>query len=103
MNKLFIICVFLITQFGFAAEPSKIESVNFLQEGEVSKFIIDVSGDVVVERNHIKSDKQILLDLKNVYIDKRNMRGIDTSEFSGSAVYVSPYKKPGTKNDVSPF
>jgi len=100
MNKLFILCMLIILNNAFAASPAKIESINFLQEGEVSKLIIDVAGDIIAERNHIKSDKQIILDLKNVYTDQKNMRGIDTSEFSGSAVFVSPYKKPGTKNDI---
>lgn len=84
----------------FAADSAKITDVNFIQEGEVSKLIIDLSGDVVAERTHLKDDKQILLDIKNVVADKRQLRGIDTSEFSGSAVYISPYKKPGTANDI---
>ena len=28
------------------------------------------------------------------------MRGIDTSEFTGSSVFISPYKKPGSSNDI---
>lgn len=100
MNNLFIILFIFMSLSAFAQSQSKIESINFIQEGEVSKFIVDFSGDVIAERNHIKADKQILLDIKNVQIDEKNMRGIDTSEFSGSAVYISPYKKPGTKNDI---
>tara|TARA_Y100000768_G_C23991165_1_gene693304 strand:- start:996 stop:2789 length:1794 start_codon:yes stop_codon:yes gene_type:complete len=91
---------FLLTNICLAQSPAKIEAVNFLQEGEVSKLIIDVSKDVVSERSHIKADKQILLDIKNVTGDKRVLRGIDTSEFSGATVFVSPYKKPGSANDI---
>lgn len=83
-----------------AQEISKVQSVNFIQEGEVSKLIIDFTSAVIPERNHIKSDKQIILDLKNVTAEKKFMRGIDTSEFSGSTVFISPYKKPGSKNDL---
>lgn len=101
MKKRYLILLALfLTWSVFAADPVKIQSINFLQEGEVSKLIIDVEGDVVAERTHIKADKQILLDIKNAFADNKVLRGIDTSEFSGSAVYVSPYRKPGTKNDI---
>ena len=81
-------------------DPSKLQGINFIQEGEVSKLIIDLDKRTFAERTHIKEDKQIILDLKNVQAAEKLLRGIDTSEFSGSAVYVSPYKKPGSKNDL---
>ncbi len=83
-----------------AQEASKIKSVNFIQDGEVSKLIIDFDGEFIADRKHLKKEKQILLDIKNVVADKKFLRGIDTSEFSGSAVYISPYRKPGAKNEV---
>ena len=98
-KRILLLSLFLSLNL-WAQETSRVESVNFIQEGEVSKLIIDFSSRVISERNHIKSDKQIILDLKNVTADKKFMRGIDTSEFSGSAVFVSPYKKPGSKNDL---
>jgi type IV pilus assembly protein PilQ len=81
-------------------DPAKVKSINFIQDGEVSKLIVDFDKDVFAERTHLKDDKQIILDLKNVTADSKFLRGIDTSEFSGSAVFVSPYKKPGSKNDL---
>lgn len=84
----------------FASDPASITSVNFIQDGEISKLIIDIDKEVSVEKAHIKADKQILLDLKNVKSTKRILRGIDTSEFSGATVYVSPYLKPGTKDEI---
>ncbi len=99
MNKR--ILIFIILSFAVHAnDTSKVKSVNFIQEGEVSKLIIDFDNKVVAEKNHIKDDKQIILDLQNVNAEKKFMRGIDTSEFSGSTVYISPYKKPGSKNDL---
>ncbi len=92
-----------MTTLAWAEEkntPATISSVNFLQEGEVSKLIIDTDKYTVAERLHVKTDKQIILDLKNATADKKFMRGIDTSEFSGSTVYISPYKKPGSENDL---
>jgi type IV pilus assembly protein PilQ len=90
-----------MVSFNLCAEDAaNIRSVNFLQDGEVSKLIIDLDRDILVEKNQIKEDKQIILDLKNVTASKKMLRGIDTSEFSGSAVFVSPYKKPGSKNDI---
>ena len=49
-----------------AQEASKIKSVNFIQDGEVSKLIIDFDGEFIADRKHLKKEKQILLDIKNV-------------------------------------
>ncbi|MAX67726.1 MAG: hypothetical protein CME66_12385, partial [Halobacteriovoraceae bacterium] len=95
---LFLISIFVSSLHAYSS--AEVKSVNFLQEGEVSKLIIDFTDQVVAEKKHIKSDKQIILDIKNVSAQKRFLRGIDTSEFSGSTVYISPYFKPGSKNDL---
>jgi len=100
IKRILFTCVIALNASLFAAELGNITSVNFLQEGDVSKLIIDFDGDISAERIHIKDDKQIILDLKNLKADKKFMRGIDTSEFSGSSVYISPYKKPGSQNDI---
>ncbi len=77
-----------------------IKTVNFFQEGEVSKLVIEVDKPVLADSFHVKDDKQIILDLKNVKADKKLLRGIDTSEFDGAAVYISGYTKPGASQDV---
>jgi type IV pilus assembly protein PilQ len=99
-NGFFLILLFssLLSQ-NLAAQ--EIKSVNFVQEGEVSKLIIETDQDnTLAERFHVSEDKQIILDLKNIKVSPKYLRGIDTSEFPGSAVFVSGYKKPGTTNDV---
>jgi type IV pilus assembly protein PilQ len=88
----------LMMSFGLFAQ--EIKNVNFVQEGEVSKLIIEVDKDVFAERFHVSEDKQIILDLKNVKVSPKLLRGIDTSEFPGSTVYISGYKKPGATNDI---
>ncbi len=100
MNK--ILFIFLYSIFAIAADGDVaiVKSANFIQDGDVSKLILDFDKAVFAERTHIKDDKQIILDLKNAKASKKIMRGMDTSEFSGSAVFISPYKKPGTKNDL---
>lgn len=97
---LIISLLFSLTSFSQEVKPSVLQGINFLQEGEVTKLIIDLNKRTFAERTHIKEDKQIILDLKNVKTTDKQLRGIDTSEFSGSTVYVSPYKKPGTENDL---
>lgn len=81
-------------------KTAKIKAINFAQEGEISKLVIDLDQPAFAERTHLKEDKQIILDLKGVEAPEKILRGIDTSEFSGSSVYVSPYKKPGEKDSV---
>lgn len=88
----------LLMSFGLFAQ--EIKNVNFVQEGEVSKLVIELDKDVYAERFHVTEDKQIILDLKNVKVSPKLLRGIDTSEFPGSTVYISGYKKPGSTNDI---
>lgn len=95
-----ILFCFTCISYGQEQKRTELKSVNFIQEGEVSKLILDFSNRVLAQKTHIKADKQIILDIKNVMAAKRLLRGIDTSEFSGSAVYVSPYMKPGKSSDL---
>jgi type IV pilus assembly protein PilQ len=79
----------------------QIKSVNFIQEGEVSKIIIDIDQDnFKAERFHITEDKQIILDIKNATALKKALRPIDTSEFSGSIVFIKPYLKSKKDKEV---
>lgn len=78
----------------------EIKTVNFIQEGEVSKLIIETDKPVTADKFHVNEDKQIILDIKNVSVLPKLLRGIDTSEFPGSSVYISGYKKPGTSKDI---
>lgn len=96
-NGFFISLFFLLSTSLWGQE---IKNVNFFQEGDVSKFVIEVDKEVIADRFHVKDDKQIILDLKNVKIEKKLLRGIDTSEFDGATVYISGYPKPGATNDV---
>ncbi|MCT4642571.1 MAG: type IV pilus secretin PilQ [Bacteriovoracaceae bacterium] len=97
--KKWIFLIFIMPIILYA-NIAQVKSVNFIQEGEVSKLIIDLDKEAFAQKVHIKEDKQIILDLKDVNADKRYLRGIDTSEFVGSSVYISPYRKPGTKSDL---
>lgn len=97
-NGFFIILLSIVS--AASAWGQSITSVNFIQEGDVSKLIIEVDGEVLADRFHVKDDKQIILDLKNVKADKKELRGINTSEFDGATVYVSGYPKPGAPSDI---
>ncbi len=95
--SIYLLLMVFLTK-GYAQE---IKSVNFVQEGEVSKLIIETDQEnTLAERFHVSEDKQIILDLKNIKVSPRHLRGIDTSEFPGSTVFVSGYKKPGTTSDI---
>jgi type IV pilus assembly protein PilQ len=95
MQKMFFLLLLSVQVFA-----QEIKSVNFIQEGDLSKLIIEVDKEVYAERFPVTEDKQIILDLKNVKADKKTLRGIDTSEFDGAAVFISGYQKPGSSNDV---
>jgi type IV pilus assembly protein PilQ len=76
-------------------------SVNFKQEKETSELeLFFDSNDIQANKFQVTEDKQIIIDLKNVIAKDKVIRGFDTSEFSGSIVYVSAYTKPGSTNDL---
>jgi type IV pilus assembly protein PilQ len=91
----------MLSIFSLPVAAQEIKSVNFLQDGEVSKVIVEFDKESFkAERFHITEDKQIILDVKNVKAPAKVLRDIDTSEFSGSVVFIKPYKKPGKDNDI---
>ncbi len=91
----------LLLVYSYSVFSQEIKNVNFVQEGEVSKLIIETDrDDIFAERFHVSEDKQIILDLKNIKVSPKLLRGIDTSEFPGSTVFISGYKKPGSTSDV---
>jgi type IV pilus assembly protein PilQ len=91
----------LLCILSLSVSAQEIKNVNFVQEGEVSKLIIETDKEnVSAERFHVSEDKQIILDLKSVKVSPKLLRGIDTSEFPGSTVFISGYKKPGSKSDI---
>ncbi len=100
MKKGFFLFSLLLFQ-SYSVLAQEIKNVNFLQDGEISKLVIETDKeDIFAERFHVSEDKQIILDLKNVKVSSKLLRGIDTSEFPGSTVFISGYKKPGSTNDV---
>jgi type IV pilus assembly protein PilQ len=86
--------------YALSVGAQEITNVSFTQEGEVSKLVIEADKALLAERFHVTEDKQIILDIKNAKVSPKLLRGIDTSEFPGSTVYISGYRKPGTTNDV---
>jgi type IV pilus assembly protein PilQ len=96
----FLIYIVLLTYTSFSFSQ-EIQNVSFVQEGEISKLVIEMDQEnIFSERFHVSEDKQIILDLKNVKSSSKHLRGIDTSEFPGSTVFISGYRKPGTTNDI---
>ncbi len=95
---------FFILFFNISVDAlcaSELLSVNFKQIKEVSELeLVFDENEIQANKFKITEDKQIIIDLKNVVAKEKIMRGFDTSEFSGSIVYVSAYQKPGHKKDL---
>jgi type IV pilus assembly protein PilQ len=101
MKKGFFLVNILVMISSLVSHAQEIQNVNFVQEGEISKLVIEVDQEnILSDRFHVREDKQIILDVKNVKVSPKHLRGIDTSEFPGSIVFISGYRKPGTSNDV---
>lgn len=105
--------IFLTLVFGlfvihihrpYAAETEKsaeLKGIKFHQKGDVSQLelILD-KKDINFKKFNVIEDKQIILDLKNVTATPKVIRAFDTSEFSGSIVFISAYKRPSSPNDL---
>jgi len=83
------------------SQIKKLNGIRFFQDGELSKLEFEFDRTVEdVKKFHAIEDKQIILELKNTEATERVMRAFDTSEFSGSIVFVSAYKKANAYNDL---
>lgn len=93
--------LFSLTFNAIHISASELLTIDFHQEGEVSflELMLD-NEEVKVKKFHVTEDKQIIIDLEGVEAKERVKRAFDTSEFSGSIVFVSTYKKPGNEKDT---
>lgn len=95
----FTLLIFIIHSVSSLA-VGNIESINFRRKGAFSQLeVVLDKDDVKVEKFSVNTDKQIILDFKDVNAKSRVLRSFDTSEFLSSVVYVSPYKKKDS-NDI---
>ena len=85
----------------FAQQSIELKSLNFRQQGDISQLemVFDRDG-AIAEKLHLSDAKQVVVDLKDVVASQRVMRAFDTSEFSGSVVFVSAYTKPEKSSDI---
>lgn len=99
-QKLMLLLV-LISSNQIYSKTSELLEINFRQRGEVSEVeLVFNDNDAVANKFHVNEDKQVIIDLKNVIAGPKVLRGFDTSEFSGSVVFINPYIKPGEGNDI---
>ncbi|MBF0300732.1 MAG: hypothetical protein HQK51_18605, partial [Oligoflexia bacterium] len=98
--RLFFLLFFILAYNGKII-ASELLAIDFFQEGEIAKleFSFD-QANVKCNKFHLAEDKQIILDFQNVQAKKRILRAFDTSEFSGSVVMVSPYKRSESNEDL---
>lgn len=100
MKKGFFVALIAII-FTNLAYSVELQKIDFTQKGEMSELELVFDGnDVEATKFQDKEFKQIIIDVKNTKAVEKVLRGFDTSEFSGSIVYVSAYKKPENPNDV---
>ncbi len=82
-------------------EFAEVQGINFKQVGEISELEVVLNDNKVPAKKFaVVEDKQIIIDIKNAVATERVRRAFDTSEFSGSVVFVSAYPKPGAHNDL---
>ncbi len=92
----FLVLLSLITQSTYAAT---LTAIDFRQTGEISQLeLVFNQEDVLVEKFPNIDGKQIFLDFKNVKATNKVLRGFDTSEFSGSMVFVKAYPRNDKKD-----
>ncbi len=99
MQKGFLTFLLLVlSQISLAGE---LQSLDFTQKGELSLLEITTDSDATIAKKfHITEDKQVIIDLVNTKASEKVIRAFDTSEFSGSVVFVNAYPKPNAVNDL---
>ncbi len=84
-----------------SVQATTLEQINFKLKDEVAKLELNFdSNDAQAKKFHVTEDKQIIIDLKDVQATDRVIRAFDTSEFSGSIVFVSAYRKSSNPKDL---
>ena len=97
-NKLLLI--FLVS-CSLSATAATLEEINYRLKGEVALLELSFdSNEAQAKKFHVTEDKQIIIDLKGVQATDRVIRAFDTSEFSGSIVFVSAYRKSSNPEDL---
>jgi len=99
MKKGFFLLFFLFfIKVGYSAN---LVSMKFNQVGETSEIILELdNANVQLKKNDNLEAGQLLIDLQDVVASERVKQGFDTSEFSGSVVFVSAYEKLNNKKDL---
>ncbi|AYF43176.1 type IV pilus secretin PilQ [Halobacteriovorax sp. BALOs_7] len=98
MKKIIYVIVVL---FSFAAFGANLNMIDFQQKNDLSylNFNFD-NSDFKIKKFQIVKDKQVVIDIENAVSTDRVLRAFDTSEFSGSVVFVSAFKQPGNKKQI---
>ncbi|WP_412473998.1 type IV pilus secretin PilQ [Halobacteriovorax sp. YZS-1-1] len=98
MKKIIYAVLFL---FSFCAFSASLDKIDFQQKNDLSylNFSFD-SDDFKINKFKIVKDKQVVIDIENATSIDRVLRAFDTSEFSGSVVFVSAFKQPGNRDRI---
>ncbi|MFG1482231.1 type IV pilus secretin PilQ [Halobacteriovorax sp. HFRX-2_2] len=98
MKKIVIAVSILYSFFALSANLTKID---FQQKDDLSylNFNFD-KNDFKIKKFQVVKDKQVIIDIENTVSTQRVLRAFDTSEFSGSVVFVSAFKSPGSSQDI---
>lgn len=97
LKKLLIISLF-VSSSVFA---TSLEQINYKLKDEVALLELTFDNNIAkAKKFHVTEDKQIIIDLKDVQATDRVIRAFDTSEFSGSIVFVSAYRKASNPKDL---
>ncbi len=96
-----LLLILLVVILSSSALSTELKNINFYQSGETSilEILLD-KEDIPVKKFHVTQDKQIIIDLEGVTATERALRSFDTSEFSGSVVFVSAYPKPNDEKNL---
>ena len=93
-----VLSTFIISS---SVHATTLEQINFKLKDEVAKLELKFdSNSAQAKKFHVTEDKQIIIDLKDVQATDRVIRAFDTSEFSGSIVFISAYRKSASPKDL---
>ncbi len=82
-------------------EPSTLTSIDFRQTGDKSRIVLSLSAENPQFESSSPSKNMIAINVKNAFVPKNLLRGLDTSSFKSVVNYVDLKNvKVGKANDI---
>jgi len=90
VQKINLVLIGLFLLISSISEAANLTGLSFRKNGDTSEIIVQADSAIAPQESVRLEGKQIILDLHGVNVPKKLSRPLDTSEFPGNLVLVTP-------------